>query len=108
MFGMQPLSGPARPWKTVFSTCSCGKAKFIAWRTFELPNGSILALSSSQIMNEESTLSTATSFWSRSFMISSGCRYCAISTAPPCSSEARVADVGTSRKITVSIAGLPR
>ena len=59
-------------------------------------------------MNEESTLSTATSFWSRSFMISSGCRYCAMSTAPPCSSDARVADVGTSRKITVSIAGLPR
>ena len=72
---MQPLSGDAMPWKTVFNTCSCGKAKFIAWRTLALPNGSIWALSSSQIMKEASTLSTATPFSPRNLMISSGCRY---------------------------------
>ena len=92
----------------VFSTCSCGKAKFIACRTLTLSNGAILEFSSSQIMKEASTESIFTPCCLRSRTISSGCRYCAMSTAPPCNSAARVAEVGTSRKITVSIAGLPR
>jgi hypothetical protein len=50
--------------------------------TFGLPNGSICALSSSQIIKEALTLSTATPFSLRNLMISSGCRYWAISTAP--------------------------
>ena len=85
----------------------CGKAKFIARRTSTLSNGAILALSSIQIMNEAGTVSTATFGTFFRLMISSGCRYCAMSTAPPCSSWTREAEVGTSLKTTVSIAGLP-
>ena len=107
MLGMQPLSGFARLWNTVCRTCSCGKAKFIARRTSALSNGGILALSSIQIMNEAGTVSTATFGAFCRSMISRGCRYWAMSTAPPRRSWTRAAEVGTSLNTTVSIAGLP-
>ena len=58
-------------------------------------------------MNEAGTVSTATLGTPLRLTISSGCRYWAMSTAPPCSSDTRAAEVGTSLKITVSMAGLP-
>ena len=104
---MQPVNGLARFWNTVEMTCSCGNAKFIARRTSMLSNGGILALSSIQSMKVAGIVSTVTPGALASCTSSSGCRYCAISTAPPCRSCARFAEVGTSRMITVSIAGLP-